>query len=126
MSLHGGIYARLVAQVSGVSGRVYRRPMPQTVTLPACEYFVVSNLRRQSLEGTETPAVARVQVNSWADTHSAAQAVADQVRGALDGWKGTSDSTTFDWCRIENELDDYEPDTEEHAVVQDFFVSYRE
>lgn len=126
MSLHGAIQVRLAAQVSGVSGRIYRQTLPQNPTLPACVYFVVSNNRLHDLDGPEGLAEARVQVTTWADKHSTALTNANAVRVALDGWTGTADSTVVVQSLIDNELDGYDPELMYSGITQDFMVTYEE
>jgi len=126
MSLHGAIHVRLAAQVSGVSGRIYRQTLPQTPTLPACVYFVVSNIRLHDFDGPEGLSEARVQVTTWADKHSTALTNANAVRTALDGWRGTADTTVVAQSLIENEVDMYDPELYYSGIAQDFLVWYEE
>ena len=126
MSLHGAIQVRLAAEVSGVSGRVYRQTLPQNPTLPACVYSVYANDRLHDLDGPDGLAEVTVKVTTWADKHSTAKTNADAARVALDGWSGTADSTTVHAAEIENERDVYDPELAYFGVDQDFLVWYEE
>lgn len=68
------------------SGRIYPIQLPQSPTLPASTYMVISNLADYSQDGlsSQTP---RVQIDCYAVTYLAAHALADAYAAAIPGWK---------------------------------------
>lgn len=70
-----------VAAILGT--RVYPDQLPQAATLPAAVYFVVSGNEEVDLAGTTGVTHARVQIDCYAVTRLAANALATAVRNAL-------------------------------------------
>jgi hypothetical protein len=78
--------------------------------------------------GTDNLPASRIQVDSYAATHTAARTLADAVKAALDGYSGAAGSDTVRWIMIDG--DDYHPEYNEkgagppnaHVVFQDFIV----
>jgi hypothetical protein len=65
-----------------VSTRIYPLHMPQGATFPAVTYTRVSGARINNLDG-ENIQNPRYQVDCWAESYSAAKAVAAQVQLAF-------------------------------------------
>ncbi len=76
-----------------VAQRVTWVQRPQATVLPAVTLTTLSDDRPQHLAGFESLMPARVQVDCWADTHAAANNVAEAMIAALvpawtaNGWK---------------------------------------
>jgi hypothetical protein len=96
--------------------------MPQNASLPAVTYQLISYTPVSAMGGDIGDVPARVQVNSWGKTYPDAKGVAAQVRKALQRYTTTKIADIF----IENEFDDYEPQTKLHKVITDFRVHYEE
>lgn len=76
--------------VSGlVSTRMYSDALPQNATMPAITYFVVNTDAYEHLGGIVDIARARIQIDCFAATRTAANALADAVRLALEKYEGT-------------------------------------
>lgn len=78
--------ARLIADTAVkaiIVARVYPDRLPQSPTLPAVVYNVVSGVDECHLGGLVGVAHARVQVDCYATTRAAANALATAVRDAL-------------------------------------------
>lgn len=117
-----------------VSTRVYPDTAPQTAALPFLVYARVSTTREHKFAatGTETRlAQARVQIDCYAATYSAVSALAEQVRLALDGWRGTIGSGYANRIMLDNETDlPADPDFGEQIGVRrrsmDFVIWHEE
>lgn len=124
MSLHGAVQTRLNAEVSSVSGRIYRLHAPQSTAKPFCTYRLISNVAVKALSGTATNSLPRLEVTSWGDTHTQARATADEVRDALNNWSGTADSTVVQAATPDDETELYDDDHELYGISQDFALMY--
>ena len=72
------------AAVAAILGtRIYPDHLPQGATLPAAVYFVVSGTDEVDLAGMSGVAHARVQIDAYATTRTAANALSTAVRDAL-------------------------------------------
>ncbi len=100
--------------------------LPQSVTLPALTYRVVSAVQLQSLSGPMTTSTPRVEVTAWAATHTACKATAEEVRTALDGWSGTEDSTVVSSVTLQGDVDLWDDQLEAYGIPQDFFVMFNQ
>lgn len=123
----------IYTQLSGAAGlsalvstRVYPELMPQSPTLPAVVYQMISNDREERHGGQTGDARPRFQITCWASTPLAAAAVAEQVRLALMAMSGSVASVTIRGVWNAGETRGYEPDTLRHFVALDFFVAHLE
>lgn len=86
-----------------VGTRVTQLTLPQGTILPAVRVQLIDELRSYHHRGRTLLLNARVQVDAYAQTYSAALAVADAVLGdgngsnasGLDGWQGSIGSPAF-------------------------------
>ena len=76
------------------AGRFYPVQLPQTPTLPASTYMVVSSIPDYSQDGlsSQTP---RVQIDCYALTYLAAHALADAYAAALPGCRAVTGRPVF-------------------------------
>lgn len=72
-----------------VSTRVYPVVIPQAATLPAVAYQRISATREHNLGGPGGLTRVRFQLTMAAATYAAMKALANAVRVALDGYRGT-------------------------------------
>jgi len=96
-----------------VGTRVYPMKLPQNSTYPAIVYQRISGAERL---GSTKLREARYQLSCWGATYASGQALAAQVRDALEGW-GVGGAVPM--SRIVNENDDYEPDDDVYRVILD-------
>lgn len=97
-------YAGLTASVGT---RIYPNVIPSDASLPAVAYQRISTARVRSHEGPSNLSHTRIQFTCVADSYSAVKSVADQIRAALDGYRGTMSTLRVDGVSIENEIADY-------------------
>lgn len=129
MSIGTWLRALLIADpaVSALVGdRVHALQLPRGGALPALKYQRISGERVRGLSGPHGQAHPRMQIDAYADSHAAAEAVADAVEAALDGYAGPAGAGRIDAASLENVRDLHEDElgTRAYRVVMDFFISH--
>lgn len=109
-----------------VSTRIYPDLMPQSPTLPAVTYQMISNVREERHRGQTGDARPRFQLTCWAATALAAAAVANQVRLAVMAMSGTIAAVAITGVWNAGETRGYEPDTLRYFSAIDFFIAHTE
>lgn len=100
--------------------------MPQSPTLPAVTYQMISNDREERHRGQTGAARPRFQITCWGATESSVAAVATQARLAVMSMTGTVASVVIKGAYNENETHIYEPDTRRYGIALDFFIVHEE
>jgi hypothetical protein len=127
--LEEGLYTYLTTYaglVSLISTRVYIQAMPQGVTLPCMTFQRVSTPRSHTHDtggaGNDL-ASPRFQFDAWATTQKSAKAIADQIRAALNGKKGTiATGVSINAALVNDEVPSYESDTKLFRVRSDYVI----
>lgn len=91
MTIGESLRAYLLADASIaalVAERIYRKRLPQKVTMPAITYFKVSGVRHGNLRGVASAAEPRYQIDAWAINGDGAEALGRLVRLRLEGFVG--------------------------------------
>ncbi|MFW6079533.1 MAG: DUF3168 domain-containing protein [Gemmatimonadota bacterium] len=117
------------AVAARVGGRVYPVLLPPDVTYEAISYRRISAPREHAQTGPSGLVRARIQVDSWATTYGGAKDLAEDVRRALDGFRGTMGTTVttrVDSTMLEGDRDLYDEDAEVHRVQHDYLIWYGE
>lgn len=111
-----------------VGTRIYWLHVPQETATPYVAHFEVSQITRPHAMGTDPgDVVSRWQVSVFADTPSTAKDCAEQVRAALQRYRGTvSGVTVDDVLGPENRIQLFDDAAQVCHFVQDFFVAHRE
>lgn len=109
-----------------VSTRIYPDLMPQSPTLPAVTYQMISNVEEERHRGQTGDARPRFQLTCWASTALAAAAVATQVRLAVMAMAGTIEGIVISGVWLSGESRGYEPDTQRYFAARDFLISHKE
>jgi hypothetical protein len=122
------------ATVSAIVGqRMYPDALVQRATLPAIIYYTISTQREHSIAGLQKLAHARIQLDCYATTRTAASALSKAIRETgIDAYRGVTSSHTF--CGVEFDSgDEYlqePPDdgNQEHRYIVSFdcLVHYKE
>jgi len=105
-----------------ISTRIYPLVLPQEVALPAVTFFRVSNLHNHGMGGDIDLMETRLQVSILADSVLRMRTVTDAVRGVLSRWKGTYGGVIVQDSLLDNEMDDFEPETEIYQCIQDYRI----
>jgi predicted PurR-regulated permease PerM len=112
-----------------VASRVYPLTVPQSSILPALAYQTISTDRLHAFQQDTGLASKMIQISSWAESLKDAKSVAAQVRAALQNYSGVMGGTggvKIDAVLIENELDDYNEQSDSYAVIQEYEIWYQE
>lgn len=121
------------AVTSLVSTRIYPLKAPQGASYPRITYQEVFGEHVRSLEGsTAAHGYKRIRISSWGQTYTSAKALAEVLRLALDGYRGTWNTTVIHGCLLISEVGDiYHPPQEGsdigvYQVPFDFDVRFQE
>jgi hypothetical protein len=84
---------------------------------------------RHTMDGPDTLATRRFQVNSYGLSELQALNLSDAVRGVLDGFSGTVNTLAISYMALvdEGDLDDFEPGNKaisRHGIRQDYSITY--
>lgn len=127
------VYLEADAPLAALVGtRLYPNVLPQrNLTLPAIVWQRIATTRVNSLSGPSGLATPRFQFTCWAATYAAAQAVAEALRTALDGYTGAAGAYTVSDAILEDEGDMYEPsiglkEKEAYGVRVDYTIWHPE
>ena len=96
--IENAIYQRLanfVGLTALVSTRITPHLMTQDTAYPAVTYFVVAAPRETAMGADPGIVHGRVQVDAWGLTYISARDVAEQIRAALERYRGTLDTTVI-------------------------------
>lgn len=132
MLLEEAIRAHLVANggVSALIGtRLYPLVLPQDPTYPAIVLTRVSGVREHSHDGPSLLSTSRLQLDCIAPTAAAAKNVADKVRLALDGFRGTmggAGGVEVNGAWLEDERDGYDDELRVYSASVDYMVLHNE
>ena len=129
MTMENALYSRLSghAGLSALVGvRVYPLRLPQDTTLPAVTYTRVGTRRLRAMGSDPGLARARFQVAAWAATFAAGRDAGEQIRAALQRWRGTLEGVVVQDSFFETEVDVYEPDTETYQRTLNFEIIHEE
>lgn len=112
-----------------IAARLYPLKLPQAPTYPAVTYTRISGPRLYAHDGPAGMAEGRFQFDAWGASYASAKAVAAALRGAMEGFSGTSGGVSIASIFCVNETDEYQPeegDGGDWRVSLDFWVRYYE
>jgi hypothetical protein len=128
MTIDDSIYEELIATTgitALVGARIYRGWRPQESKTPCISFFRVSTTPLNGATGASGTDNARIQIDCWATSPKSARAIAEAVRGALDGWISVSPASHA--ALLVADVDLVEPPQEaagqfEYRVSQDYSI----
>ncbi len=126
MRLDEFIFAALTedATVAGlVAARVYPQKLPQSPTLPAITYGIVS---RVPTEANTELFDCRIQLDCWASSYAGATALALATLSALRYYRKSDAGNTLLSIYDSNYIDDYDDEREIWRVIVDVIAMYHE
>lgn len=110
-----------------IGTRLYPVQFPQGVTLPAMTYQQVSSPEVYSHDGYSGLRSPRFQFTCRGSTYLEAKQVAAQLKAALRGYAGLmAGSVNVRGARIENEIDQIEPELGIYDVIVDAVIPVQE
>lgn len=130
MTLQGGsLYAYLQTRpglTALVGNRVYPRRRPSGAVFPLITYTRIDTRRGQSHTGPDGLAEPRIQFDIWAADPDTADAVAEQLRLALNGYRGQMGDVEVGSAFVVGEHDDDEPELGFYRRVLDVQIQHAE
>ncbi|HOA28100.1 MAG TPA: DUF3168 domain-containing protein [Arachnia sp.] len=139
MTARDAIIARLLADpavASAVADRITPHWAPQGVEPPYIVVSQISATRPHHMGGPSGLVEARVQVDVFAEARAACEALASDVRRALDGYRGAvsagASTLILQQCHLDNELyeleswDEYAEAPALARVTQDYLIAHHE
>lgn len=122
MSVESVIQARLAAQISGTTTRIYRGMAAQNAALPYVVWHRIT-AERESAMGVDPGNVHAIfQFSSFGASPAAAKTCSDAVRVALQRYRSTPIEDIF----VIDETELFERDTNKFGHAIDLMVHYRE
>ena len=109
-----------------VAARIYPVMLPQDVVLPAVSYRRIAGSRTSAMGSDTGLAHPRFEVNAWSQDYLTAKQVKEQLRAALQRWRGTVSGVEILDTFILGERDDYEPTTLTYQIPLDVQIHHRE
>lgn len=116
-----------------IDGRVYALRIPQGATIPCLTYQRISTpriLTHDSSGATGDLISPRFQFDAWAETLSSAKAIADVLRGILNGKTGAIGTApraiNIRVALADNEQPEYVPEIELYRCRSDYIIWYEE
>jgi hypothetical protein len=131
-TLKQAIYAILIGD-STLEGLVDDRITPggdPAEGLTSVTYHAISmDADKHTMDGPDTLATRRFQINSYGLSELSAVGVATAVRKALDGFSGTVNGVPISYMALvdEGDLDEFEPGNKpisRHGIRQDYEITY--
>jgi hypothetical protein len=109
-----------------VGARVYPVQAPQEAPAPFIVFGRVATQRFPTLDDRRGLAQPRIEVGCWAETFDAARALANAVRLALDGLRGTVAGIEVLATRLDAERDDRNDEAHLYRCGLEFVITHRE
>lgn len=125
----GALYTHLQTHaglVALVGDRVYPRRQPRDATFPLVLYTRVSTRRAMTQSGPDGLAEPRIQFDVWARDPDSADAVAEQIRLALHGFRGQMGDLEVGSVAIVGDIDDDDPATGLYRRILDAQIQHAE
>lgn len=131
----GAALYSLLADETDAGPRVYPHVLPQSPTLPAVTYQLVSSIPLHAMQREARLIRARVQVDVWGRTYAEAQSLAAQVARLLNRYRGEvvtpgdgdwpeNDRTHVQDILLDNVREQYEDAAQLRRITQDYTVFY--
>ena len=107
------------------SSRTHVLKLPNKPKYPALVYTPISERSNIFMDGGGAyKTEARIQVDVWAKTYSAAKTLATNLRNGIDGFAGDLQGTAVGLVRINGGRDDFDNDAGLYRVSTDLIIHY--
>ena len=117
------VRARLVGH-TGVSNkvgkRVYYSRLPANPKYPAISLQEISAVPEPVMGDDTGHVLASIQVDAWAEDRDTAKSLGEQVRDALQRYRGTSESSVLEFISMNSRGVRFEPEGRNWRHSQDF------
>jgi len=112
-------------KANGIS-RIYPLVLPQKATFPAVTYQKIAGTFEHSMGGDSGFAYPDYQIVCYAKTYTEVKETAKTLRLSLQNLRIMIDDIYIQAVLIENEIDDYEEDTEIYSVILELRVFFQD
>jgi hypothetical protein len=114
-----------------ISTRIYLTRIPDNGTYPCITFRRISSGRQHDLDGAAGYAESNFEFEVWSDDSEEVEDVCEELRQALQGFRGTMGTTAVKRVTLEDEQDFYHPpisgdDVGVHRTVVRYIVGYVE
>lgn len=116
----------LRANVPMAQQRVWPMRLRQDPQLPALVYRRISGPRESSHSGPSRLAHPRIQIDCWGEDYPQAKFLAEELRIAVDGFRGTMGSRRVDKVEVVADLDDIDEDSGRFRIIVDIIIWHHE
>lgn len=111
------------ATVAGLVGtRIYPAILPQDPTYPAISYQYIAGASDISTDGPTGLANPTFQIDCWAPTYAAMDALFEAVRKRLNGYKGVAGGAAVQGVFLVRKRDLYDNDAKVHRRSADWSI----
>lgn len=111
-----------ILTLSGLSsGKVSYVSATQAATVPYITINTVSAPRAATHQGNDGTVVARLQVNCYESDYSKCRTLAEKIYPLCN-----FANTAIKFITLENEIEQYEQDSEKYVIILDFIIRYKE
>lgn len=126
MSIATSFYSYITAQsaITNITTEIYNGWVPQNGSFPALTFSVSDDIEEQTLDGIGSTRNAIFDVDCWATTLVAAEALAAAVKTALTDYYGAFGANTVSYIYKTRELHLIENDTDLRRVSLQFSILY--
>ena len=112
-------------KANGIS-RIYPLVLPQKITLPALTYQKIAGTFEHSMGGDSGFAYPDYQIVCYAKTYTEVKETAKTLRLLLQNLSIVIGEINIQAVLLENEIDDYEEQTELYSVLLEFRIFYND
>lgn len=116
--------AAIATAVGG--GRIYPLVLPQGVREASLVYTKVSGIGDYHMEGASGLARPRFQIDAWAPTADAADALGRLVKERLDGHRGVFGATAVQGAFCDMEREGYDAEAQLYFSGRDYMIWFNE
>ncbi len=109
-----------------VDGRVYPQAVPETGTLPAITYAVISSDFGIEFDGQNEISQVRIQLQPWSEKYSTSKTITKELIKFFGGYSGVKDDVRFHSIFVSSAVDLYNSDLKEYGNNIDLIINYEE
>lgn len=109
-----------------VGTKIFPIVSKETVQLPCITFEKISGSRVHRMEGASRLALPVYQIDAYASTYAQVDTLADKIRTALNGYKGTVSSVNINGIILQDEEHIYEEEAEVFRVSFQFRIWHNE
>lgn len=109
-----------------VSDRIYPNAVPETGSVPAIIYTMISDNREKDFDGSNEIIKQRLQLSVWSKSYATSKQITKEIIRLFDSYKGEYDGIKFHSIFLENAVDLFDHDTNQSGNNVDLIINYEE